>query len=99
MSRMMLRLYVAGDGPNSVAARANLRRLLAGRDPATFHVEIVDCWQQPLRALDEGVLVTPTLVRLEPLPVQTIVGSLSNRERVLEVLGMTPTDERAAEVP
>lgn len=88
MERMVLRLYVAGEGPNSAAARANLRRLLADCDPATYTLEIVDCLRQPLRALQEGVLVTPTLLRLLPAPLRTIVGSLSDSARVREALGL-----------
>jgi circadian clock protein KaiB len=83
-----MRLYVAGDGPNSVAARSNLQRLLAPYDPAMHSLEIVDCLQEPLRTLREGVLVTPTLVRLEPEPRQIIIGSLSDPEHVLEALGL-----------
>jgi circadian clock protein KaiB len=41
-----------------------------------------------MRALQEGVLVTPTLVRLEPEPVRTIIGTLSDNARVLETLGL-----------
>lgn len=85
---MVLRLYVAGDGPNSAAARANLRRLLASCDPSAYTLEIVDCLRQPMRALQEGVLVTPTLCRLDLEPVLTIVGSLSDTARVVEVLGL-----------
>lgn len=92
MSRLLLRLYVAGDAPNSVAARANLRRLLAPYGPGAYSLEIVDCLRQPMRALQEGVLVTPMLVRLEPGPVRTIIGSLSDETRVLETLGLeSPT--------
>jgi circadian clock protein KaiB len=96
MSRLVMRLYVAGDAPNSVAARTNLRRLLASHDPATHSLEIVDCLREPTRALREGVLVTPTLMRLEPEPVCTIVGSLSDSARVLEALGLTATPAPAA---
>lgn len=88
MQRLVLRLYVAGEGPNSAAARANLRRLLAQQDPATYSLEIVDCLRQPMRALQEGVLVTPTLLRLQPEPMITIVGTLSDDARVVEVLGL-----------
>ena len=93
MPHIVMRLYVAGDGPNSVAARNNLQRLLAPYDPSTHSLEIVDCLQEPLRTLREGVLVTPTLVRLEPEPVQTIIGSLSDSQRVLEALGLSPASE------
>jgi circadian clock protein KaiB len=97
MPPLVMRLYIAGDGPNSVAARNNLQRLLAPYDPATHTLEIVDCLQEPLRTLREGVLVTPTLVRLRPEPIQTIIGSLSDAERVLEALGLAaPSPDGAA---
>lgn len=96
MSHLVMRLYVAGDAPNSVAARANLRRLLASQDPSSHSLEIVDCLRDPMRALREGVLVTPTLMRLEPEPVCTIVGSLSDSARVLEALGLGPATATSA---
>ena len=96
MPHIVMRLYVAGDGPNSVAARNNLQRLLAPYDPSTHSLEIVDCLQEPLRTLREGVLVTPTLMRLEPEPVCAIVGSLSDSARVLEALGLGPAPATAA---
>jgi circadian clock protein KaiB len=83
---MVLRLYVAGDAPNSARARANLRRLLNDVDPARYRLEIIDCLAEPLRALDDGVLVTPTLVRIEPEPAQTVVGTLSALDRVADAL-------------
>ena len=88
MSRLVLRLYVAGDGPNSVAARANLRRLLAHCEPSTYSIEIVDCLREPIRTLKDGVLVTPTLLRLEPKPGRTIIGTLSDSSQVIEALGI-----------
>ena len=87
--RLHLRLYVAGDGPNSTAARANLARLLVGRAPESYEVEIVDCLTEPMRAIQEGVLVTPTLLRVSPPPRQTIVGTLSESSRVGLALGIT----------
>src|SRR6185503_9911177 len=88
MSRLLLKLYVAGDGPNSAAARSNLRRLLSPLDPASYSVEIIDCMDDPVRAVEEGVLVTPTTIRCEPQPLVTIVGSLSDDKRVRDALGL-----------
>jgi len=93
--RLVLRLYVAGDGPNSVAARANLKRMLEARNPSTYSVEIVDCLVDPMRAIEEGVLVTPTLLRLSPPPRRTVVGSLSESGPVVSALELMP----AAEIP
>jgi circadian clock protein KaiB len=87
--RLVLRLYVAGDGPNSVAARANLKRLLGARSPSTYSIEIVDCLVEPLRAIEEGVLVTPTLLRLSPPPRRTVVGSLSLESQVNAALDLS----------
>lgn len=83
---MVLRLYVAGDAPNSARARANIRRLLSGVEPADYRLEIVDCLDDPMRALNDGVLVTPTLVRVDPPPPRVVVGTLSALERVAEAL-------------
>ena len=86
---VVLRLYVAGTAPNSLRAIANLRAVceeyLAGRS----HVEIVDALEEPLRTLDDGVLVTPTLLKLAPGPVRTLIGDLSDRASVLLAIGET----------
>lgn len=90
-----MRLYLAGDGPNSLLARTNLRRLLAGVDASRYSLEIVDCMREPLRALREGVLVTPTLLRVAPTPVRTIIGTLSDGPRVLDALELSPVGAEA----
>jgi hypothetical protein len=41
-----------------------------------------------MRALAEAVLVTPTVVKLLPLPEQQIVGDLSQEAEVLRALGL-----------
>ncbi len=83
-----MRLYVAGEAPNSRAALANLRALLAKYGPERYDLEIVDCLTEPLRVLRDGILVTPTLQRLAPGPVQTIVGTLSQTTAVVRALGL-----------
>lgn len=83
---LVLRLYVAGAAPNSIAALANLRAL---RGALTDHaLEVVDVLKQPERALADDVLVTPMLVKLAPPPLCRIVGNLSDMERVLRSLGL-----------
>ncbi len=87
-ARFSFRLYVAGDGPNSTQAIANLRavchELLSGR----HDIEVVNVLREPQRALEDGVLLTPTLVKLSPAPVRRIVGSLNQREPLLHALGL-----------
>ena len=86
--RLQLRLYIVSGAPNSLAARANLAAILAGAGPDAYSLEVIDCVEDPHRALADGVFVTPTLVKLAPTPGQTVVGSLSDHERVIAALGL-----------
>jgi circadian clock protein KaiB len=81
--RLVLRLYVAGQSPNSILARANLDAALAalGDDSATL--EVCDVLRDPARALKERVLVTPTLIRVSPQPELRVIGNLSDRQALL----------------
>ena len=83
---LKLRLYIAGDAPNSVAAVANLRAVCSQHFEARHEIEIVDLLDQPARALADGVIVTPTLLKLSPLPAQRLIGSLSDTKHVLIAL-------------
>jgi circadian clock protein KaiB len=82
------RLYVAGDSLNSAQAHANLKALCREHLPDRHAIEIVDVFKEPRRALADGVLMTPTLQKLAPLPARTIVGTLSQPEPLLLALGL-----------
>lgn len=82
-------LYVAGDGPNSVHATANLRAICREHLPERHEIEVVDVLQDQERALTDGVMMTPLLVKLFPAPVRKIVGSLSQRASVLQALDLS----------
>ncbi len=82
------RLFVAGDGPNSAQARLNLVALCREYLPDRHEIDIVNVMKEPNRALADRIFMTPTLVKLSPLPVRTIVGTLSNKEIVLHTLGL-----------
>lgn len=86
--RLQLRLYIAAGAPNSVRALANLEVIRREYLGTGCQVEVIDIFQEPLRALNDGILLTPTLVRLAPLPAVKIVGDLSDRARVLQTLGV-----------
>jgi circadian clock protein KaiB len=82
------RLYVAGDAENSLAAIANLRDICDRFLPARHQVELIDVLLEPMRALDDGVFMTPMLVKLAPLPARKILGSLSQTKTVLQTLDL-----------
>jgi circadian clock protein KaiB len=86
------RLYIAGDAQNSTQAVANLNALCREYLPGRYSIEIVDVFRQPERALTESVFMTPTLVKLGPLPVRRIIGTLSQTQPVLQALGLGTLD-------
>jgi circadian clock protein KaiB len=81
-------LYITDSGPNSVRAVANLDAICNEHLRGNFRLEIIDVLQDPLRALADGVVVTPSLAKLSPLPAATVVGNLSDKRGVLRALGL-----------
>ena len=82
------RLFVAGGTQNSAQAVANLNAICRAHLPDRHHIEVVDVLREPKRALADGILMTPTLVRLAPFPVERIIGTLSQTQIVLRALGL-----------
>jgi circadian clock protein KaiB len=87
-STYKFRLYVADDTINSAQATANLHALCKTHLPGRHEIDIVDVFKDPQRAILEGIRMTPTLLRLAPLPIRRIVGTLVDTQRVLETLGL-----------
>ncbi|MDF3071231.1 MAG: hypothetical protein K0R38_6832 [Polyangiaceae bacterium] len=85
---LKLRLYVAGASPNSAAAISNLRALLEYHSPNSVELELVDVLVRPEDGLSAGILVTPTMVKVAPLPERRIVGNLRDTAALISVLGL-----------
>ena len=85
-----LRLYVAGQTPNSLKAFANLKKICEEHLAGQYHIEIIDLLKNPTLARGDQILAVPTLVRKLPEPVKKIIGDLSNTERVLVGLDLRP---------
>jgi len=84
-----LRLYVAGEAQNSVEALANLTAICKAALPERHSIEIIDVFKDPSRALADRVFMTPSLVKVSPAPMRTIVGTLSDADKVLSALGLS----------
>jgi circadian clock protein KaiB len=85
---LSLRLFVAGDSPDSSTAIANLRSLFPNGATAQVEIEIVDVHREPGRAARDGIIVTPTLLKLSPSPACRILGNLKNRDALTRLLGI-----------
>jgi circadian clock protein KaiB len=82
------RLYVAGDGPHSVRAIANLHSICREYLAERHEIQIVDVLYEPQIAMDDNVMLTPMLLKLLPAPVQKFIGNLSQPESLLQALGI-----------
>ncbi|MEM8779434.1 MAG: circadian clock KaiB family protein, partial [Cyanobacteria bacterium P01_G01_bin.49] len=78
-----LKLYITGNTVNSEKAIANLFRICHEKLQDQYTIEIIDVLEQPHKAEQEKILVTPTLIKQLPPPLQRIIGDMSNTQKVL----------------
>ncbi len=88
----ILKLYVAGQTPKSIAAFANLNKICDEHLAGKYRIEIVDLLKNPKLAKGDQIVAIPTLVRHLPPPVKKIIGDLANTHRVLVGLNMKPAE-------
>jgi circadian clock protein KaiB len=79
----ILKLYVAGNTPNSVQALRTLKNILEEEFKGVYALKVIDVLKNPQLAEEDNILATPTLSKVLPLPVRKIIGDLSDREKVL----------------
>ena len=87
-SDFKFRLYVVGDTQNSAQAINNLTAFCAKHLTNRPEIEVVDVLREPRRALQDGVVMTPTLIKLAPAPPRRVVGTLSQSQPLLAALGL-----------
>jgi circadian clock protein KaiB len=87
----LLKLYVAGQTPKSLAAFANLKRICETHLKGKYEIELVDLLVNPALARGDQIVAVPSLVRQLPTPMKKIIGDLANEERVLVGLDLRQT--------
>jgi circadian clock protein KaiB len=85
--RRIIRLYISGVTPRSVRAVENLKAICRELGESC-ELEVIDVYQQPRRASEDGVLVTPTLIEKSQGVVRRLVGELGDRRRIRQALGL-----------
>lgn len=90
-----LRLYVAGQSPQSLAAFTNLKALCEAHVSGRYRIEIVDLLKTPQLSREDQIVAVPTVVRKLPPPMKKVIGNLSNIERALVGLQLRPASNRS----
>lgn len=82
---LRLRLYISGKAPNSIMAQKNLLEICEKHFDDSYNIELIDLFEHPHRAIEDGVMLTPLLVILSSPPIQ-IIGNLSDTENLIKLL-------------
>ena len=88
----LLRLFVAGNGPNSKQALANLHRLCREHLNGRCTIETVDVVKNYEAAVRNNILVTPALILVAPRPRVMILGNLGDSQKVLVALRLSGSE-------
>jgi circadian clock protein KaiB len=86
--RILINLYIIGKNGKSSLCADRLRDILARNFPGGYELVVIDLAEQPEKAEEDKIMVAPTAVKILPPPMQKIVGSLENEEKVLQGLGL-----------
>jgi len=93
--RYRLRLFVAGDEPNSVRARSVVSRVCESHLRGRCELEVVNVFVDYQAAIDRRVMMVPTLIVEAPPPTKTIIGCFGDEEKLLGALGLPAEGERS----
>ncbi len=82
-----MRLFVAGNEPNSVTARKNLKQICETELNNQYDLQVIDVFNDFKEAIAENILVTPVLIIDNHNKIK-IYGNLQDRDKVLSALGL-----------
>lgn len=88
MSQISLKLYLSGRSARSNAIKKDLQETLEFSEVNDVELDVIDILEHPELAEDELILVTPTLIRVFPLPQKRLFGDFSNRTALLSELDL-----------
>ena len=78
-----LRLYISGTTIQSVTALQNIKKICEEHLQGRYELEVIDIYQQTEALISENIVAVPTLIKKLPMPLQKMIGNLSNTEKVL----------------
>lgn len=79
-------LFVSGMSVKSTFAIENFRKICDTYLEDHFELQIIDIMRNAEAARTYQIIAIPTLIRTFPEPVKTILGDLSDHQKVLKIL-------------
>jgi len=81
--RYLLRLYVSDSTVKSKLAVTNIKNVCKEHLNGRYRLEVIDIDRHVQLARDEQIVAVPTLIKRLPLPLQRLVGDMSDLNKVL----------------
>lgn len=79
----VLRLYVSDSTLKSELAVKNIEQVCEQHLKGRYDLEVIDIHTHANLARDEQIVAVPTLIKKLPLPLQRLVGDMSDLDKVL----------------
>ena len=90
VEQWVLHLYVAGRRLSlSMQAEANLRAFCDKYLKGIYRIQVVDLVEEPVLAREHGIVATPMIVRVRPVPFRKLFGTMTNEERARMALELS----------
>jgi circadian clock protein KaiB len=86
----VLYLYISGATARSRRALTNIKAICDEHLKGRYHLQVVDIFQNPEQTADHDIIAAPTLVKEMPLPVRRFIGDLSDTNKVISGLAISP---------
>jgi len=87
--KLDMKLYVSGMSARSMEAIENIKKICDEYLNDAYELEIIDIYKNPELAAQQQVIFSPSLIKNYPLPKKILVGTLSDKEKVISVLGLS----------
>ena len=86
--KWILHLYISGMTPKSMEAIENIKNICKKYIKASCKLEIIDIYKNPEIVAQHHIIFSPSLIKESPLPKRTLIGTLSDTEKVTRLLGI-----------
>lgn len=79
-------LFISGMSVKSSRAIENINRICDENPGKKINLRIIDISKDKEKAVEYQIFALPALLKLSPAPVRTILGDLSDKQKVLQIL-------------
>jgi len=79
-------LFVCGMTKKSLKTITAVKSVLEHELPGDYTLAVIDIFKNPLYTKETQIITTPALIRKTPLPKRHIAGTITGKDRILQIL-------------